>query len=58
MIRQVLSSPVSKEWSLTMQDNIEYMRTNHVWDLVDLPPRRKTIGNKWVLKVKQKADGP
>uniref|UniRef100_A0A2N9EKE5 Integrase catalytic domain-containing protein n=1 Tax=Fagus sylvatica TaxID=28930 RepID=A0A2N9EKE5_FAGSY len=26
-------------------------------ELVDLPPGRKTIGNKWVLKVKRKADG-
>jgi hypothetical protein len=26
-------------------------------ELVDLPPRRKTNGNKWVLKVKRKADG-
>jgi hypothetical protein len=25
--------------------------------LVDLSPGRKTIGNKWVLKVKCKADG-
>ena len=25
--------------------------------LVDLSPGRKTIGNKWVLKIKRKADG-
>ncbi|KAL0431869.1 UNVERIFIED_CONTAM: Retrovirus-related Pol polyprotein from transposon TNT 1-94 [Sesamum radiatum] len=30
---------------------------NNVWELVDLPAGRKTIGNKWVLKVKRKADG-
>ena len=33
------------------------MDKNNVWELVDLPPRRKTIANKWVLKVKRKADG-
>jgi hypothetical protein len=33
------------------------MDKNNGWELVDLPPRRKTIGNKWVLKVKRKADG-
>ena len=32
------------------------MDKNNVWEL-DLPPRRKTIENKWVLKVKRKADG-
>ena len=33
------------------------MKSNKVWDLVDLPPSRKTIGNKWVLNIKHKADG-
>ncbi|KAL0394937.1 UNVERIFIED_CONTAM: Retrovirus-related Pol polyprotein from transposon TNT 1-94 [Sesamum latifolium] len=33
------------------------MAKNNVWELVDLPARRKTIGNKWVLKVKHKEDG-
>jgi hypothetical protein len=33
------------------------MDKNNVWELVDLPPGRKTIGKKWVLKVKRKADG-
>ena len=33
------------------------MSQNKVWELVDLPPRRKSIGNKWVFKVKRKVDG-
>ena len=33
------------------------MKVNKVWDLVDLPPGRKFIGNKWVLKIKRKVDG-
>ena len=33
------------------------MKSNQVWDLVDLPPGRKTIGNKWVLNIKHKAHG-
>ena len=33
------------------------MESNHVWDLVDLPPGHKTIGNKWVLNIKCKEDG-
>ena len=40
-----------------MEEEISSMTKNHVWELVDLPPGRKTIGNKWVLKVKRKADG-
>ena len=33
------------------------IRTNQVWDLVDLLLGRKAIGNKWVLKIKRMADG-
>ena len=33
------------------------MRTNQVWDLVDLPLGRKSFGNKWILKIKHKANG-
>ena len=40
-----------------MKDEMESMRINQVWELVDLPLERKSIGNKWVLKIKRKADG-
>ena len=40
-----------------MNHEIESMRTNQVWDLVDLPSGHKAIGNKWILKIKRKADG-
>ena len=40
-----------------MRDELDSMARNEVWDLVSLPPGRKTIGNKWVFKVKRRADG-
>ena len=36
---------------------MESVKSNQVWDLVNLLPNRKTIGNKWVLRIKRKADG-
>ena len=42
---------------IAMKEEMSSMDKNNVWELVDLPPGRKTIGNKWVLKVKRKADG-
>ena len=33
------------------------MNANQVWDLVDLPPGWRSIGNKWILKIKRKTDG-
>ena len=40
-----------------MKDELSSMDKNSMWELVDLPPRLKAIGNKWVLKIKRKADG-
>ena len=40
-----------------MRDELDSMARNEVWELVDLPPGRKAIGNKWVFKVKRRADG-
>ena len=33
------------------------MKSYKVWDFIDLSPRRKTVGNKWVLNIKHKVDG-
>ena len=30
---------------------------NQTWELVDLPPSAKTIGCKWIFKIKLKQDG-
>ena len=40
-----------------MNKEIQTLVDNNTWDLVDLPPGKKPIGNKWVYKVKLKADG-
>jgi hypothetical protein len=52
-----MSSPACNEWMTAMKDEMKSMKTNQVWELVDLPPRRKSIGNKWVLKIKRKPNG-
>ena len=40
-----------------MKEEMESMRSNQVWELVDLSKGCKASGNKWVLKIKLKADG-
>jgi hypothetical protein len=54
---EALHSPDRDEWMTAMQEEMSSMDKNNVWELDDLPFGRKTIGNKWVLKVKRKADG-
>ena len=40
-----------------MRDEMGSMMRNRVWELVDLPPWCKFIGNKWIFKIKYRADG-
>ena len=40
-----------------IKDEMESMLINQVWDLMDLLVGHKAIENKWVLKIKRKADG-
>ncbi|KAL0298982.1 UNVERIFIED_CONTAM: Retrovirus-related Pol polyprotein from transposon TNT 1-94 [Sesamum radiatum] len=54
---EAMTSPNANEWITAMKEEMSSMARNNVWELVDLPTGRKTIGNKWVLKVKRKADG-
>ena len=56
-IQLALFGPKAKEWFEAMKEEMNSMESNRVWDLVDLIPGRKTIGNKWVLNIKHKADG-
>ena len=47
----------SKNWMAAMQAEYDAIVKNGTWYLVDLPPGKKTIGTKWVYKLKQKPDG-
>ena len=49
--------PTKEKWKVVLEKEIESMKVNQVWSLVDLPPGRKAIGNKWILKIKHKVDG-
>lgn len=45
------------KWLHAMEKEIESLRINDVWDLVELPAGRKVVGSKWVYKIKRDADG-
>ena len=56
-VKEALYGPKAKEWIKAMEEEMESMNANQVWHLVDLPSRRRSIGNKRILKIKRKADG-
>ena len=55
--REAVTSPKKAKWNTVMKTEMKYLQENQVWDLVELPKGRKTVGSKWVFKVKTGADG-
>ena len=47
----------STKWSNTMNDESKSMKDNDVWDLLELPKGKKSIGYKWVIKTKRNLKG-
>ncbi|GJS01307.1 retrotransposon protein, putative, ty1-copia subclass [Tanacetum coccineum] len=54
--KAALLDPESNKWLNAMNVEMQSMKDNEVWDLVDLPPDDKTIGSKWLFKKKTDMD--
>ncbi|GJZ83942.1 retrotransposon protein, putative, ty1-copia subclass [Tanacetum coccineum] len=55
--KAALLDPQSDKWLNAINVEMQSMKDNEVWDLVDLPPDGKTIGMKWLFKKKTDMDG-
>jgi ATP-binding cassette subfamily B (MDR/TAP) protein 1 len=43
-------------WRLAMESEMNSIRANETWDLVELPRNRKALPCKWVFQLKQVSD--
>ena len=55
--KEAITSPEALSWKEAINSEVESILQNHTWELVDIPPRSKPIGYKWIFKRKLKADG-
>ena len=55
-VKDVFSSPEKAQW-LDAMEEMESLKANDVWDLVELPSDRAVVGSKWMFKLKTDADG-
>ncbi|GJX85533.1 hypothetical protein Tco_0336307 [Tanacetum coccineum] len=55
--KAVFLDPESDKWLNAMNVEMQSMKDNKVWDLVDLPPNGKTVRSKWLFKKKNDMDG-
>ena len=52
-----LCQALKLHWKEAINDEVESILQNHMWELVDLPPSSKPLGYKWIFQKKMKADG-
>ncbi|GJS61318.1 reverse transcriptase domain-containing protein [Tanacetum coccineum] len=51
-----LSDTESAKWIDAMYEEMQSMKDNQIWRLVDLPPNAKTVRIKWIFKKKTNMD--
>ena len=54
---EAISCPQSELWLDAMRDEIQSMRHNGVWELIELPEGHRPIGCKWVYETKRDHKG-
>ncbi|GJS63308.1 retrotransposon protein, putative, ty1-copia subclass [Tanacetum coccineum] len=55
--KAALLGPKSDKWLNAMNADMQSMKDNQVWRLLDLPPNYKTVRSKWIFKKKTDMDG-
>ena len=48
-VKEAMSSPEREKWKYAMEKEIKSIKANEVWELVELPKGKKTIGCKWSI---------
>ncbi|KAH9650091.1 protein kinase domain-containing protein [Citrus sinensis] len=53
-IKEALDHP---DWKLAVLEEMNALKKNGTWEIVDLPKEKKTVGCKWVFTLKCNVDG-
>jgi hypothetical protein len=54
---EAMRSTHLSKWRETMEDEMRSMSANQVWKLEEIPKGAKTIGCKWLYKIKRDSKG-
>jgi transposase InsO family protein len=54
---EAMSSPLQKEWKKAIEEELESIKANETWKIVDLPKARTPIKSRWVFRIKRGSGG-
>jgi len=54
---EAMGSPLEKEWKKAIVEELESIKINQTWKIVDLPKSRTPIKARWVFRIKRGAGG-
>lgn len=57
MPRNIQEALEESAWKLAVFEEMNALKKNDTWEMVELPEKKKVVGCKWVFTVKTKADG-
>ncbi|KAL4590404.1 hypothetical protein LXL04_003333 [Taraxacum kok-saghyz] len=55
--KEAMTGPEAAQWKEAMDSEIQSMKDNQVWNLVEPTPGHKTVGCNWIFKKKTDMDG-
>jgi hypothetical protein len=54
--RQRISEPNADLWHSAIKAEIDALRYNYTWDIVDRPPNGKIVDSKWLFTIEHLSD--
>jgi len=54
---EAMQVEIRKKWELAMEEEMDSLMHNQIWDLVKLHASKTTLQNKWVYRLKEEEGG-
>nr|GEW89912.1 retrovirus-related Pol polyprotein from transposon TNT 1-94 [Tanacetum cinerariifolium]GEW89915.1 retrovirus-related Pol polyprotein from transposon TNT 1-94 [Tanacetum cinerariifolium] len=55
--QEVVACEDSSNWKTSMKEDMDYIKKNKTWELVDHPAGQKLVSCKWLFKIKEGIEG-
>ena len=55
--KEAVTGAHSEEWKLAIKEELNSLTENQTWEVVETPRNRKSVGSKWVFRIKKDSHG-